>query len=282
MLILTCSLCFAISCNSSVSKKAADPQSEVVTAPKPYATPPVPSILVDPAQQADFVVTHYWDNFNFSDTSLISRKDYTEQAFVDFVNILPHVSLPLAAKGLACMMGKAEADSAMYAHFISLTEKYYYEPNSPFRNEELYIFVLRAVVANPSLEDVYKIRPQSQLELALKNRLGERAINFAYTTPQGTQSNLYAAKGKHILLFFFRPECEVCTAVKKYVEQSNIAQLATIVWVNPDEDIHVEEIYDLRASPTLYLLDSKHNVLLKDAPIEQIEAYLKGDRPTGV
>ncbi len=35
-----------------------------------------------------------------------------------------------------------------------------------------------------------------------------------------------------------------------------------------------DEVYDLKAMPTLYLLDAEKRVLLKDAPIERIEARL--------
>jgi hypothetical protein len=34
------------------------------------------------------------------------------------------------------------------------------------------------------------------------------------------------------------------------------------------------ELYDLKAMPTLYLLDKDKKVLLKDAPVEQVEQYL--------
>ncbi|MEG1406143.1 MAG: DUF5106 domain-containing protein, partial [Alistipes sp.] len=196
-------------------------------------------------------------------------------AFVDFVNLLPHVSLPLATQGIETMMHKAEADPAMYAHFMELAEKYYYEPNSPFRSEELYIVVLRSIVANKQLAEIEKVRPQYQLDLSLKNRVGQRATNFAYTTLQGGKAKLYAATGDRILLFFYRPDCESCKETKQYVAKKEIDKLVTIVWVNPDKDTHLDEIYDLRASPTLYLLDGKHTVLLKDARIEQIENYLK-------
>ena len=43
---------------------------------------------------------------------------------------------------------RAQANSTMYGYFVSLMEKYFYDPNSPFRNEELYIPVLKEI-SNP-------------------------------------------------------------------------------------------------------------------------------------
>lgn len=241
---------------------------------KAFTVPQPPAILTSPEQKAEFVATHYWDNFAFADTMLIGNTDITEQAFADFVNMLPYLSPQLLEKGVSTMMSKAAADSAMYAHFIELSEKYLYDPNSPFRNEEIYIVVLRNIVGNEKLDDIYKVRPQYQLALALKNRVGDKATDFTYTTTTGAKKRLHEAKGNYILLFFFEPDCPDCKRVKEYIVDNHIAERATIVMVNPDEVSDIETIYDVRARPLLYLLDKDKKVLLKDVSIEQIEQYL--------
>lgn len=38
----------------------------------------------------------------------------------------------------------------MLYHFIGLSDKYLYEPNSPMHDEELHILVLRALLDNPA------------------------------------------------------------------------------------------------------------------------------------
>ena len=41
------------------------------------------------------------------------------------------------------------------------------------------------------------------------------------------------------------------------------------------ERIRGEEIYDLKTSSTLYLLDKEKKILLKDANVEQIELFIR-------
>lgn len=241
---------------------------------KAFTAPSLPAMITSPEQKAEFIANHYWDNFDFADTTLISRADITEQAFADFVNILPHIPHQFIEKGITVMMDKAMADSSMYAHFMGLTEKYLYDSNSPFRNEDIYIVVLRNIIANTKLDTIYKIRPQYQLELALKNRVGDKAIDFEYTTPNGSKAKLYGKTGDPLLLFFYRPDCQYCKDVKDYITSKKLNKRVEILLVNPDVDTHLDAIYDLRASPTLYLLDKDKAVLLKDATIEQIEQYL--------
>lgn len=257
----------------SVTACGGQPPKAVATVQK-FTVPEPPAMLTTQQQKAEYVATHYWDNFNFADTSLISRADITEQAFADFVNILPHLSVPLLEKGVTAMMNKAAADSAMYAHFAELSEKYLYDPNSPMRNEDIYIAVLRNIVANTKLDDIHKVRPRYQLELALKNRVGNKALDFAYTTEKGGKAKLYTTQGDPLLLFFFRPDCPTCKDIKEYVISRGIDKQVKILYVNPDTDTHLDTLYDLRASPTLYLLDKDKTVILKDAPIEKIEQYL--------
>lgn len=262
MLILPLAAC------SSAQKKPA------ATAVDTFSVPSAPSILTTQEQKAEFIATHYWDNFDFADTTLISRADITEQAFADFANLLPHLPQPLIEKGVAAMMKGAEADSAMYIHFMELAEKYLYDPNSPMRNENIYIEVLRHIVATAKLDEIYKVRPRYQLELAMKNRVGDKAADFTYTTEKGGKATLHRATGDPLLLFFFRPDCPTCKEVKEYVVNKGIDKRVKILFVNPDIDTHIDTIYDLRASPTLYLLDKDKRVILKDVPIEQIEQYL--------
>lgn len=48
-------------------------------------------------------------------------------------------------------------------------------------------------------------------------------------------------------------------------------------WINAyDADLKIKsaELYDLKAIPTLYLLDGRKTVLLRDAPFPRIERYL--------
>lgn len=248
-------------------------QKSVATVQK-FTVPKPPAMLTAQEARAEFVATHYWDNFNFADTTLIGNADITEQAFADFVNILPHLPESLIEKSVAAMMRKATADNAMYAHFMELSEKYLYEPNSPMRNEDLYIVVLHNILANGKLDNIYKVRPRYQLELALKNRVGNKALDFAYTTEKGGKAKLYATAGDPLLLFFFRPDCAMCKEVKEYVGSRGIDKQVKILYVNPETDTHLGTLYDLRASPTLYLLAKDKTVILKDVSIEQIEQHL--------
>ena len=167
-----------------------------------------------------------------------------------------------------------------------------------------YIAVLEYLTESSSLSDVEKIRPAHLLELALKNRIGTPATDFTYTLANGKTGKLYNIKADYLLLFFYNPDCHACQEITRQMESSFLinefskSNKLKILAVYPDEDLdawkeHVsvmpkdwinsydksvslknDEIYDLKAIPTLYLLNKEKKVLLKDATFQQIENYL--------
>lgn len=297
LLIATC-IILLTGCSSGQKKEAAE------AARKEFIMVDVPLTITEPEQRANYLATHYWDTFDFGDTSYISLPDVTEQALSNYIDVLNYVSPQTASVSIKKMLAKAEADSAMLAHFCSIYDKYLYDPNSPLRNEEFYIPVLEFILASDKVDDVEKIRPQHQLDLALKNKVGQQAANFEYTLPSGAISNLYDIKSDYIILFFYNPDCDTCKEVRKEISASEVItdmeqkKLVKIVAIYPDEDIAAwkkyqpeipknwingydkvlmireKETYDLKAIPTLYLLDKDKKVLLKDVSFPVLEKYL--------
>ena len=128
----------AYACHSVPEKTSAEK-------PKTFRMVEAPAMLDTPEERADYVARHYWQNFDFSDTSYIRLPEVTEQAFADYVAVLGQLSPDLAAVSVRTTLAGAEADTAMFAYFAELFDKYLYDPNSPVRNEEIYIPVLEYI-----------------------------------------------------------------------------------------------------------------------------------------
>ncbi|WP_280745270.1 MULTISPECIES: DUF5106 domain-containing protein [unclassified Parabacteroides] len=290
-----------VNCNGQQSKNTTTPVEDT---PQPtFQMATVPSILTSPEDRADFLVKHYWDHFDFTDTTYIHLPEVTEQAFVDYLDILPLVSYKTAVASINGTLQKAEATPRMFTHFIELYEKYLYDPNSPFRSDELYIPVLEYMIASPLVTE--KIRPTHLLKVAKRNRVGEKATDFTYTLANGQSGTLYKIKSDYTLVFFYNPGCHNCKEITEMLMSSLTTSYLisekrlTILAVYPDEDLQEwknylnqvpaewinsydkgtllqnGEIYDLKAIPTIYLLDKEKKVILKDTSFEQLENYLR-------
>lgn len=275
-----------------------------------YRRPEIPQMMTDPQQRAFYYVKHYWDEYSLADTAFIRSTD-TEQLFADFVDALKYVDLQESGTALRNMMNLMETDSTAYAHFCFLSEKYFYDPNSPMRNEEYYIPVLEQMLDSHRLTEYEKLRPADQLEQTLKNRPGDVAADFTYVTPQDMNKaqRMSSVKADYTLLFFYNPDCSNCreyegilAGIPAFVELQEKGALRVLA-VYPDEDrdewllksphmpkgwivgwnrqgdIRGKMLYDIRATPTLYLLDKQKKVILKDAPLERVIQYLAAVYP---
>ena len=299
-------LCFFLLCtscksgNTSSQNKNEIPQDTI----KSFTLPSIPQMMTDPEQRADFLVKHYWDNVNFTDTNYIHHPDITEQAWADYCDILNHVPLTTAHEAIRKTIEQTNANKKVFFYITDLADKYLYDPNSPLRNEEFYIPVLEAMIASPILNETEKIRPKARLELALKNRIGTKALDFTYTLASGAQGNLYKLNADYILLFINNPGCHACSEmigqlknapiINKLLKEKKLILLSLYPdeeldewrkhlsefpkeWINAYDKkftIKEEQIYDLKAIPTLYLIDKEKTVLLKDATAQAIEEFL--------
>lgn len=185
-------------------------------------------------------------------------------------------------------------------------DSYLFNPNSPFYNEALYGLYLETLLGKLPKTDARRSTYSFRLELVRRNNVGNRATDFTYYLPDGTKHTLIATpvKNDRLLLVFYDPECESChevllqmaadTALAEAVRTGKLSVLAVYTEGNdaawrkalPDmpegwmvgtdrEVVKTGALYDLKAMPSLYLLDGKKTVLLKDAAYEKIRAALQ-------
>ena len=184
---------FLILCTSCGSRKANDNKGTTLQADtvKKFTLPIIPAMLNTPELRADYLVRHYWDNMDFTDTTYINLPDVTEQAWVDFIDIMKVVPDTTAIAAIKQLYKMADQKKVVFFYYTDLAEKYLYDPNSPMRNEEFYIPVLDAMLESKVLNDTEKILPQGRRELAEQNRIGRPAEDFTYTLLSGKSGTLY-------------------------------------------------------------------------------------------
>jgi thiol-disulfide isomerase/thioredoxin len=297
ILLFACAaLVCTTSCGSRNARKntGAELTADSVTI---YRMPQIPGMITDVESKMKWFAAHYWDNFKVADTMAVPRwSDYAEQAFVDMNYALAANNLPheIGAETVRSLFTRAAVNKGAFMRLAEIAEKYLFDPNYPYRNEELYIVVLNSVLANPALDEWERIRPQEQLRLALKNRVGDVAADFRYTLASGATGTLHALKAPWTLLFFNNPGCPACREtmdqigaspfLQNQIESGKLVVLAIhtdgdieawkeyipqmpdrwIVSYDAPQTIKNNEVYDLKAIPTIYLLDSGKRVVLKD------------------
>ena len=286
--------------NATQQKQDKEGQAVEQQQKRTFRLPEVPAMLQTPELRAKYVVEHYWDHFDFRDTAYIRLPDITEQAAVNYMDLMGLVSVEVAQASLKTLVEKAAEEPLMMDYMWKTFFRYWHEPNSPLKNEDMFILCCKGVEQTPTVNLVLREKASYLRQQAEKNRPGTPAADFVYTLASGKQGSLYGLKAPYTLMFFYDPDCETCSEIKSVMKRSqHLRELVTqgqvkVLTVYPDEDVELwrkrlpemakewinaydkeqkltlEQRYDLTSIPSFYLLDKDKKVLLKDADWGQI------------
>ena len=239
------------------------------------------------------------------------RREDVEQKFANWTQILSSIRMPAAEKAVKRLYDKAlacetkDTSSNIFETFRDLVDKYLFDPNSPLRNEDFYgVYAAKLAgcgILSPEIRDKYS----RDARLCALNKVGTKAADFRFADARGRIRTLYGIQAPFTLLFFSNPGCGACMniinilkgdpSISQMISEGVIAVLNIYIdedldewrsympvypeeWYNgfdPDFAIRNEILYNVRAIPSLYLLDKDKTVLLKDAPEDRMFAYLQ-------
>jgi len=228
-----------------------------------------------------------------------------EQALSDYISLLDLVSMEDARTSVASLFDNTEkkqaedTSSLFYLRFTELVSKYLYDPNSPFRNEDYYLPFVKGLASSGFTSDELRTAYRYEAESCALNPFGSKAPDFGYEDIDGRRHRLYDIKADLTLLFFSNPGCTACKTImddlqdaaefERWIAEGRLAIASIYIdreldtwrdyepnypesWITGYDYkfiIRDDRLYDVRAIPSLYLLDSDKRVILKDAPTEK-------------
>ena len=267
--------------------------------------PEIPAELTEPAKRAEYLTLHFWDLYDFSDSIFLEKDNLLERSFVDFIDLLSLVPEDTRNKSINLLMKKSESIPEVFANLINLSEQYLYDSTSPLCDEEKLIPFLQYAIEAQIFSDIEKIRPSFVLESITKNRLGEISNDITYTLKNGDTGTLHSINSEYTLLYFNDPECEDCKLlIKQLIASAKMNELISLnklkiitvylfdnveswdkhssevqeTWIysrDAEQKIMLENDYNIKQFPTMYLLDKEKKVLLKETTFEKLEEYFR-------
>ena len=238
------------------------------------------------------------------DSTLVSgvSKGDVEQKFANWTVVLGAVDYKVAVKSVnrlfdrvvACE--KKDTTSNLFEAMTDIMHKYLYDPNSPMRNEDFYGPYVAKLSQSEFVEEGMRQAYTFDAKMCSLNRVGTKAADFRFSDVKGKTHRLYDIKADYTILFFSNPGCTACLdiinnlksfpQVEEGIRAGKLAVLNIYIdedlkawreympiypteWYNgydPDYVIRTDILYNVRAIPSLYLLDRDKNVIMKDTP----------------
>ncbi len=207
---------------------------------------------------------------------------------------------PDAREALSALPGKIAgfqaADSLcnVYPRLTDMLRECLYDPNSELRDEDLYGALAASLATSELTPDNMRASYRYEASMCALNSKGSPAADFHFKDARGRDHRLYDYRTPFTLVLFVNPGCHACeetvelfggdnaralvgagtlTIISVYIDEdldewrAKVSQMPDF-WVNgydPDLIVRRDVIYNVRAIPSVYLLDSSHTVLLKDA-----------------
>ncbi len=275
----------------------------------PFPDVSVPGMITEPWDVAEYVAMNLWDGIADPsrdypcDSVLVSgvRRDAVERKFGEWAAVLGMLPREKADKAIAKLYDKAvscerrDSSSNVFETFNELAYRYFYEPNSPVRDEDNYHVYVKRLASFEGLDEVVRGKYEHEARMTGMNRTGTVAADFRFSDRYGKIYTLHGIKAPMTLLFFSNPGCNACMDIinvlrgePRIAEMIGSGRLAVLNiyidedlqgwreympvyperWYNgfdPDLVLRDDSIYNIRAIPSLYLLDADKRVILKDA-----------------
>lgn len=299
VLILTASLSCAV-CQADASEGGA-PVDGVYELPLPQ----VPDSLRRPADRAAYVLLHFWDSMDWTDSALVDDGIFMEQNSANFYSVLAIADSLDSSKAVKVMLDGAAVNRQAYESLARIAELYLYDTSSPMLDEESYMVIVDRLIADGILDRTTQIRLADRHDGMMLNRKGAIASDFAFVGRDGRAERVLSAcvsDADFTLLIFYDPDCSLCDEAERHIAGN--AMLADLiaakrlsvvavcpygemddVWMTHAERLPADwivgfseelasdeyELYELRATPTIYLLDRVGKVVAKNVSVDKVD-----------
>ena len=195
-------------------------------------------------------------------------------------------------------------EAGMYRNVMELAERYFYDPQSPNRNEDLFQPVAARMAVSDRVPEDRHAHYAFVSRVASLNKAGTPAADFSFIDSKGRLRTLYGVGAEYLILIFGNPDCAACRElvaamdgslpVTERIADGSLKVLDVYIdeeidewkahladypenWINgydPTHTLRADLTYNVRAIPSVYLLDKQKTVLLKDVPQERLIHYL--------
>lgn len=268
-------------------------QEEYVIEVSPlFEYPTAPESLESIQQKSDWLMAHFWDNFDFKSKSTVDQSALNH-AFSTYVVPMRFASEKEALASTARLIEKLSKNPTLLIQFTKAAEEALYGPRASYWIDDVYIEYLRALTKNKKIPAARKIRYAEQLKILTSTHVGESAPQFSFTDLYGNEG-VYRPMSTFTIIEFGDPDCDDCRHSRLKMEvNARLSALVdqgkvNILFIIPDADeswtvgvadypgkwtvaasFDAADIYDLRLSPSFYIIGSNGKILKKNISVQE-------------
>jgi len=250
----------------------------------------------------NYYKNHFWDGIDIADPGLL-RSPLLHNKIMDYLDnvVIQQVDSVILAVDQLLEESKKNDEAFRYL-LISLTNKYEMSPIMGFDKVFVHLVDQYYLTHQATWTDEETIKKLENRAATMRpNFIGNPAPPFVLQDTLGTDYSLYNIKARYTVLFFYDPDCGHCkkatpilyaaypelkakdvevlgicttTNSKRWHEFIRDNDLGWINLADLNNATHFKYYYDVRSTPTLYILDKDKKILLKKVATEDVPTII--------
>ena len=264
--------------------------SQIVISPL-FDYPMAPDDLDGLQERSNYLMQHFWDKMDFKQKASVDQNALND-AFRVYVTPMQFASATEVNASVDKVIAQISKNAVLSLQFAKAAEEALYGPRADLWNDEIYLKFIDNVLRCKQIKKERKARYEhvgKQLRNTLRGRVPPE---FDYTTADGKVSH-YHPNGVITVIEFGDPDCDDCRFSKLKMEtnvrfsslvergkinvmfivsdpeegwEEKLKDYPTLWHVGASES--VSDLYDLRKSPSVYVIDREGKIAVKNVGIE--------------
>lgn len=256
-----------------------------------FEYPVAPDEIDGLEEKADYLVEHFWDKMDFTQKTTVDQNALND-AFSVYVTPMRWADPAKTNESITRLISKIEKNPSLSIQFSKAAEEALYGTRAEFWNDEIFIRFLDNLIKCKGVKPERKLRAELLRKQLTNTMRGSVPPEFDYTRPDNSKAH-YHPNGVITIIEFGDPDCDDCRFAKlkldTNVSLSRLVEkgMVNVLFINVDPDEgwqeklkeypkswhvgasdEVGEIYDLRETPSLYVIDREGKVAAKNVTVQ--------------
>ena len=256
------------------------------------------------AQAQSKAMADYWKDTDFSDTTLISSKSFSDQLIVFFYSFTDgdeqHFD-SLSIAGLEFVLNKAKVNMRMYEFILDFALNGY----AAMGRDQVTDYLLNyPQLAEGEITMEEGLRLDSITEPYQKVKVGAKVPDFSGVAIDGRLYHLYDSKAERIIVVFWSTDCEYChdflVQIRKHLDLKSDFELVTFALAEDKNEVTKTvkkmrlpgyHFYDdlrwegkafldfhVTSTPTVFLVDAEKTIVCKPYDWDELNDWLRKNK----
>ncbi len=290
-----------VSNNDSLSEKKSD-SAQIIIAPL-FEYPVAPEELEDLTERTNYLMEHFWDKMNFKTKQAVDQNALND-AFGVYASAIPYADRSKVVISVNKLLKSLSKNPTLLYQFTKAAEDNLYGPRAGVWIDEVYMKFLEETVKNKKISQGRKARFADQLLRLTNTRSGETMAPLQLNDSEGKIEEWKPTAPLNVIEFG-SPDCDDCRRARilmdvnlpflDKLEDGSVSMTFVIIEEDPDgmlmgmtknypagwkvggNDTAVE-IFDLRSTPSFYILDAEGKILAKNLDVNSMLNFLNQER----